>query len=381
VNLSSAGTARGSYSIRLLRGESVISEARRLTDALAESCGQPEAVRDLHYYLGKPGLLKRTPVLLLVTRADGPRDVASMRTTDVIGTVLLFEYSALHIRAGMYTSNDRSGRRTIISAPSDRSLVAAAASKYLLEQGANVVMLSYRSDVREQQVEDGSQNEEGSSWVTRERSIPDYLPVLPTFEETLGRIGKRTRTHMRYYRRRAEADLGCWFDAAAKISEEELRAFNRECMFPIRNKVLSWRLRALGDYADPILMGLRDGEGRLLSVIGGRRQNGHAEIFWQMNRRQFPAYSLSLVMRTYFIEHEAGCGTDRVYLDGGSAHSLCHSFVNATVTDLAVMRNSLLVFAARKFGRWFIPPDNELAHLLVDDGSAAAAVRYESRAA
>lgn len=370
----------GSYVVRLIRGERAIVEARNLALAFAERCGQAEAIRDLPYYLRKPGLLKRTPVLLLVTRADGPRDVASIQMSDLLGTVLLFEYSALRVRAGMYTSNDRSGRRTIISQPWNRSLVAACASKYLLEHGANVVMLSYRSTGVEGPEEIAPEDAQ-ASWVMRERTIPDYLPILSTFDETLGQIGKRTRTHMRYYRRRAEADLGCCVDAAAEISEKELRAFNLECMYPIRDKVVRWRLRALQDFEEPILMCLRDGSGQLLSVLGGRRRNGQAEVFWQMNRRGFPAYSLSLVMRTYFIEHEAGRGTQRVYLDGGSAHSLCHSFVEATVTDLAVMRNSLAALVVRKFGRRFIPPDNELAHLLAGDFSTTRAARYTSRAA
>jgi hypothetical protein len=267
----------------------------------------------------------------------------------------------------MYTSNDRSGRRNVIAAPQDRAEVAARVTEHLLGAGAHVVMLSFRSGADSGTTRSQlSRTDRRSSWTVRERDIPDYLPLKSTFDQTLSQIGKRTRTHMRYYRRRAEAELGCSFEPEVKITTGELLAFNRECMYSVPDGVAAWRLRALEEFDDPILAGTRDREGRWLSLVGGRRVRGDSEIFWQMNRKDLPAHSISLVMRTYFIEHEVSRGAQRLYLDGGSSHSIRHSFVKGTVIDLAVLRHTPVAFLVRKFGRRLIPPDNELADLLFD---------------
>jgi hypothetical protein len=200
--------------------------------------------------------------------------------------------------------------------------------------------------------------------MSRQREVPDFLPLSETFDQTLAAVGKRTRTHMRYYRRRAEAQIGCVFDGQPKLRVEDVIEFNRACMYPVADEIAAWRLVALRSFDDPILMTLRDREGRLLSVLGGRRAHADSEIFWQMNRADLPAYSLSLVMRTYFIEHEVARGAKRLYFDGGSSHSISNSFVTGKVTDLAVLRRTPMAFLARKLASRMIPSDNELGRLL-----------------
>ena len=353
--------------IRVLRGERAILNARDLLVQLAERSGQAEVISDLHYFLRKPGLLKRIPVLLLICRRGTARDVGAISVDDLVGGVLLFDYGAVRLSARIYTSNDRSGRRTVLASLAERARVVASASEYLLAGGAHVVMFSFRSNPSDETRALLTRNTPRGSWTTRERSIRDYLALRSTFEETLASIGKRTRTHLRYYRRKAEAELGCSFDPAARISSQEILAFNRKCMFAVSEPVAKWRLAALEAFEDPTLMGIRDSHGQWLSLIGGRRQNGEVEILWQMNRGDLPAYSLTTVMRCYLIEHEVSRGTQRLYFEGGSGHSLCHSFVPATVTDIAVLRRSLITSLARRFARRFIPKDNDLAHLLVDE--------------
>jgi hypothetical protein len=350
--------------VRVLRGQQAILQSEAELCALAERSGQKEVLRDLSYYLGKPGLLKRTPVLFLV---------GSGRGDGIAGAVLLFEYSVARVSAGMYTSNDRSGRRTVIGPPEDRAEVVARVAEYLLGRGAHVVMLSFRSAAEPDEKWKGlCRDTPRSSWVARERNIPDFLPLGSTLDETLASIGKRTRTHMRYYRRKAEAELGCVFETCPEIAVPDVLAFNRKCMYAVPDELALWRVRALQQFENPVLVGLRDGAGEWLSLLGGRRLHGDMEVFWQMNRRDLPGHSLSLVMRTCLIEDEVKRGTERLFLDGGSSHSLCHSFAKATVTDVAVFRRTPMAFLARKLARQLIPWDNELAHLLVDEGSDSA---------
>ena len=344
---------------QVFRGRQAILDQKELLLELAHRTGQSDLLRDLPYYLAKPGLFRRTPLLLAV------RDPSTRNPAPVLGAVLLFEYNVVGVPAGMYTSNDRSGRRTLIALPDARANIAALAAEYLLERGAHIVMFSFRTNGPSDEVcRTLSRSTPYSSWIARQREVADFLPLGKTFEQTLASVGKRTRTHMRYYRRRAEAHIGCVFDPECTICSQELVDFNRLCMYAVQDEVAVWRLNALKDFDDPILMALRDRDGRLLSVIGGRRMNGESEIFWQMNRSDLRSYSLSLVMRTYFLEHEVARGAKRVYLDGGSAQSISNSFTRGSVTDLAVLRRSPVAFLARKLARRVIPYDNELGRLL-----------------
>lgn len=350
---------------QVFRGRQAILERADLLLDLADRSGQSDLLRDLPYYLAKPGLFRRTPVLLALLGRNASARLSPSGSVGLLGAVLLFEYQMVGVSPGMFTSNDRSGRRTLIAMPNERPRVAALTAEYLLERGAHVVMFSFRTDAPpEETCKILSRNTPYSLWVSRQREVADFLPLAKTFDQTLASVGKRTRTHMRYYRRRAEAEIGCVFEPQCSLSTAELIEFNRDCMYAVPDETASWRLEALKEFEDPILMALRDREGRLLSVIGGRRVNSDSEIFWQMNRADLPSYSLSLVMRTYFIEHEVARGARRLYLDGGSAQSISNSFTRGSVTDLAVLRRTPLAFLARKLARRVIPQDNELGRLL-----------------
>jgi hypothetical protein len=187
-----------------------------------------------------------------------------------------------------------------------------------------------------------------------------------TFDATLAKIGQRTRRNLRYYRKRAEAELGCIFLPAVQIDKREFLEFNRDCMYAVPAKAAGWRYDSLRDVSTPLFMGIKDREGRWLSLLGGRRHHAWTEILWQMNRDGLSSYSLSLVMRSYFMEHEIAHGMTKLYMEGGTAHPMRFSFVNHKVTDLVVMRRSRLALLIPRLAKLFIKPDNELALMLLD---------------
>ena len=139
-------------------------------------------------------------------------------------------------------------------------------------------------------------------------------------------------------------------------------------MYAVPDKVAAWRYDILRDLDTPLLMGMRDKDGRWLSLIGGRRFDTSSEILWQMNRDGLERFSLSLVMRGYFIEHEIEAGARRFYLEGGTSHPISHSFVHEKLIDLAVLRRSAAALLARKLARHVVPGDNELARMFSDSG-------------
>ena len=137
-------------------------------------------------------------------------------------------------------------------------------------------------------------------------------------------------------------------------------------MYAVPAKVATWRYHSLKDVGTPLFMGIRDRDGRWLSLLGGRRHHDGTEILWQMNRNGLSAYSLSIVMRSYFMEHEISHGMTKLYMEGGTAHPMRFSFVNDKVKDLVVVRRSRLGVVVPALAQLFIKPDNELALMLLD---------------
>jgi hypothetical protein len=326
---------------------------------------------DIAYFLTKPGALPRIPNLLLVARR-AELDWNRPKLDELLGALLIFEQDILGIGVGAYATNDRSGRSTLIALRSNRSRVVALASRALLERGAHLVMMSFRAtdeagscaSIPTPLLEVAEHGKVVGRWAQRKRTIPGYLPLSTTFDATLAKIGQRTRSNLRYYRRRAEADMGCVFLPQIEATRKEVLRFNRQCMYAVPASVAGWRYDSLKDLKEPVFMGIKDREGRWLSVLGGRRYGDRSEILWQMNRSGHATSSLGTVMRSYYIEHEIAHGSRRMYIEGGTPHPIKFSFVPEELTDLVVMRPTLIAKAMQMVARRWIEPDNELSHML-----------------
>ncbi len=346
----------------------------RLTSQLIEfsvRCGQTGAMQDIAYFLSKPGALPRMPHLLLVSRT-ADLDTSHPNLDDLVGLLLIFEFRRFGIGTGAFATNDRSGRSNLIALPEHRSRVAALTSRALLNRGAHLILMSFRTEnpLDENNSMAGHLQESThhrkpvANWAQRERTIPGYLPLETTVDATLAAIGQRTRSNLRYYRRRAETRLGCTFIPEIKVSRAEVLTFNRHCMYAVADDVAGWRYDSLRNLSDPLLMGIKDNEGRWLSMLGARRYNNRSEILWQMNRDGFAADSLSTVMRSYFIENEITHGSRRMYIEGGTPHPIRFSFVPEMLTDLAVVRRTSRARAMRMAAQRYISTDNELSQML-----------------
>jgi len=349
-------------------------EVLRLSDKLIEfsaRCDQPGAMHDIAYYLSKPGALPRIPHLLLVS--NGPElNLASPNLDDLIGVLLIFEQSLLGWGLGAFATNDRSGRNTLVARAPDREWVAALASRALLKRGAHLILMSFSASenlgsaaaVEPPMLGVAGHGKSVARWARRDRTTPGYLPLSVSFDATLAKIGQRTRSNLRYYRRRAEKQLGCVFFPQVEVSREELLSFNRECMYAVPAEVAGWRYDSLKELSEPLLMGIKDREGRWLSILGGRRYLDRSEVLWQLNREGFAVNSLSTVMRSYFIEHEIAHGSRRLYIEGGTEHPIGFSFLPESLTDLVIVRRTLAAEAMRMFAVRYISGSNELSRLL-----------------
>ncbi len=359
-----AAGAISAATIHIVRGGDSILRLQRVLADLSARCGQPGVMDDVGYFLSKPGTLRRVPHLLLFSKAP----------------VLV-----LGCGIGIFSTNDRSGRGTLVAPAALRSSMAEMATRSLMDRGVLAVLISFRdgdtanpkkgpdksqpvggSTAGGSTVVGSTANDKTARWVWRQRETPDYLQMEETFDGTLAKIGTRTRRNIRYYRKRAEAELGCVFLPLVQIGKREFLDFNRECMYAVPAKVASWRYESLKYLETPLFMGIKDRGGRWLSLLGGRRHHDGTEILWQMNRSGLSAYSLSIVMRAYFMEHEIAHGMTKLYMEGGTAHPMRFSFVNDKVTDLVVVRRSRLGLVVPTLAHLFIKPDNDLALMLLD---------------
>ncbi len=328
-------------------------------------------MQDLAYFLSKPGLLRRVPHLMLFFQG---RQVPLDQLTEehLLGALLLYDNRMIGCSTRVFTTNDRSGRNTLLAPAAQRSALAEFAARVLIDRGAHVVMISYRDEASPGESDTWTPpvssrfKQISSRWARREREIPDYLRLESTFEATLALIGKRTRNHLRYYRRRAEKELGCTFFPSVEMGRAEFLAYNRACMYAVPDKVAAWRYDVHKELSCPLLMGIAHQDGRWLSIVGGRRFNSNSEILWQMNLDGLPLFSLSLVMRSFFMEHEIAQGSLRFYLEGGSSHPIRNSFVTEKLIDLAVLRRSPAALVTRKLAKHVVPSDNELAQIFSD---------------
>jgi hypothetical protein len=363
-----------------------VLSARLALQELARASGQAGEADSLEFLLGcltgAPGMIPKTPHLLLIHDLDAAPagDDLQAGAGRLSAAVLLFEYSSPLGGSGFFIGTDPTGRRSVIAARELRSRAAALAARFLLARGAHLVRIAFSeahqdSDRDRDPVSGAASDAEtlhagdalnalagefrsssirlprrAVQWSVRESHPHAYLPLLPTLEATLARIGQKTRFNLRYYRRRAEKDLGATFVPDIRIGLEEFLAFNHECSFGVDTALATLRYRMMTSQPNYCVRGVRDRDGRWLAMAGLRRQNGFAELDWQLNRADLPAASLCTVFRSFLIDYEISAGSTRLYIEGGTNHALGLSFLRQRVTDLAVKRRSVRVGLVERFG-------------------------------
>jgi hypothetical protein len=284
--------------------------------------------------------------------------------------LLLYEYTIFNLRLGVYTSNDRAGRNTFIAPLRHRfDLLRRCLSHLFVAAGAQIALLSfYNDEVNDQEIQllmrTGRLDVDRLHVAARPRSIQAYLPLRSTMEETYSGINYRTRGTLRSKRRKADREFGCLFVPEITISRNEFLSFNRETMYAVPDETAAWWFDCLPKLCSPFLCGLKDQNGRWLSIVGGRRLGNHTEILWQLNRDGMKEYSIGTVMRTYVMEHEIQHGARRLSFEGGTAHTLRYSFVDEQMIDVLAMRNSLVAAILRQVAKRFVQPGDELAQML-----------------
>jgi len=362
----------------VLRGRVEILRLRAVLTNLCALCGQAGAMDYLEYFLTAAENLKKTPYLVLIaSRSDV--GVLEIRAEDLRGAVLVYEYRVLGFGSRLFTTCDFNGRRAVIAPPALRRQVSATVCRYLMEQGANLVLLSLKPSSAEScQIcfENAMAGERKRWWTTQTREVGATIALQPTLDATLARMGKHTRRNLRYYRRKAEAELEYSFanDVRSVLTMAQLMELNLASTHPVAQSILERRFETMLSMEGFFGVGLRQSSGQWISLLGGRRHHGVTEVDWQMNRVGLAKYSVGTIIRSYLIEYEIAIGTDKLFFEGGTPHTMRHSFLSEEAMDIVVMNRSLFVFLLVRCARWLRPEKNFLLQTLL-----SPAVKWQLR--
>jgi hypothetical protein len=356
----------------VLRGRVEILRLRAVLTNLCALCGQAGAMDYLEYFLTAAENLKKAPYLVLIaSRSDV--SVSEIRAEDLRGAVLVYEYRVLGFGSRLFTTCDFNGRRTVIAPAALRTQVSATVCRYLMEQGANLVLLSLKPGSAEScQIcfENAMDGERKRWWTTQTREVGATIALQSTLDATLARMGKHTRRNLRYYRRKAEAELEYRFanDVRRVLTMAQLMELNFASTHPVAQSVLERRYETMMSMEGFFGVGLRQPSGQWISLLGGRRHHGVTEVDWQMNRAGLAKYSVGTIIRSYLMEYEIAIGTDRLFFEGGTPHTMRHSFLSEEAMDIVVMNRSLFVFLLLSCARWLRPEKNFLLQTLMSPG-------------
>lgn len=354
----------------VLRGRAEILRLRPVLNALSEFCGQAGATDYLEYFLTTIDNLKKTPYLVLMaSRSDA--DVSELQANDLWGAVLVYEYRVMGFGSNLFTASDYNGSRAVIAPPKLRRRVSAAVCRYLMDHGARIVFLNLEPGAPEScQIcfEAAMAGNAKRWWGTQRRAVGATIALEKTLDATLARMGKHTRRNMRYYRRKAETELGCSFatDVKSMLTMAQLIELNYASTHPVPHSALERRYRTTKSMDGFFCVGLSRPNGEWISLLGGRRHHGVTEVDWQMNREGLAKHSVGTVIRCYLIEHEIAIGMEKLFFEGGTPHSMRHSFLSEEAMDIVVMNRSLPVFLLRSFARWLHPERNFLLQTLMN---------------
>jgi hypothetical protein len=350
----------------VIRGVQPILELQPLLVDLCLRCDQSGRWQHLSYFLSLPFAYNKTPYLLLFVSRPGlsPKTLSS---SNLVAAVLTYEYRLWRVPSRIFVTDDPVGRRTVIAPTTLRSQITLEASQFLMNHGAGISLISYQDDLASPSLLNDlhySPQRLDALWTSQKREFFSYLQLERDYQATLANLGKRTRTHMRYYRKRAERDLHCTFVPNVTISKAGFQQFNRACSFPVTDEACSIRYDTCFDAPDIFIAGLRDQEGKWLSIVGGNKEQESINVYWQMNLNSVPAYSISTVMRAFLIEYAVDCHARRLYMEGGTSHSMQFSFVREVVTDVLVRRKSPLGLLLTRVARNLLQEENFLSQLL-----------------
>ncbi len=315
---------------------------------------------DMSWFISRTTLWGNDPLVVLLEQ-DGRLTAAA----------LFYHRRQRGFPTGVVKGGSRSGDGLIVARPGLRTVaLQAAMAKVLSLPWVHTVLASLRSAESPQRAAAERRVQVDGAW--RVREVGTHLSLEGGFEGFLSRQRPRSRRNYRYFRRRAEKELGLTFVPSLTQAEavQAVEALHGVSMFPVASSRAVRLEAAIRGTPGYFAMGVRDKAGRWLSYMSGWRQPDGTFVEWQLNHREYEAASLSTVMRTYFLEHEASRDVPQVVFVGGTSLALGRYCTPDQCYDVFAIRGGVCGFIIKELVTR-LRPQTELALLM--RGSAGSA--------
>ena len=323
------GSSRiGQFSCELFVGRQRVQSATPIVQALRRYHGlTSDMTTDPSWLLNRAVVWRNTPLAVVLERDGHPA-----------AAVLLYGRNQFGVPTGVIKGGNQAGDGVVIAAVGQRvAAVEAAATAVLRLPWVHTVMASVRgAGTTPTLTPDAAPI--GCGWVGREVSTD--LSLEGGFKGFLSRLRPRSRRNYYYFRRRAERDLGLSFvpDLQPDDAIQAVEELHEAAMYPVPlGRSRRWEA-AIRQTPGSFAMGVRDPSGQWMSYLSGWRQKEGTYVEWQLNRHELAAASLSTVMRTYFLEHEAARGVKRIVFVGGTSDALARYCAPDGCLDLLATR-------------------------------------------
>lgn len=301
---------------------------------LRECVGQSsDVVTSLDWFLSRTSLWDSIPVLVLHSVDHVPK-----------WAVMLHLRCWHGLRTGVLGCGDLTGDGGVIASMVDQAFALEQAIRTVLAKGlAHTAIATIKlSKLAEKEKGRVLATESENTW--RPRIVHCQLDLTKGLNGFLAAQSRKFRRNFRYYRRRAEAELGCRFVPCLTVEQSiaAVQSLHAYGLYSVPAQRAVRHEAALRKLSGSFAAGLLDAKGRWLSYVAGWREGDASLIEWQLNHGEQEGASLSTVMRSFFVEHEAEHGAKSIVFVGGTSSNWARACQPETCLDMLATRNGLV---------------------------------------
>lgn len=298
------------FQVKIFFGRKAISSIAILIDGIPRSCDQDrDMITSMNWFLSLSDRWNTLPVVVLLQRDQSPFGALLLHGTKFGGVPIgTFRAGYLCGRGGVVGRTD--AYSTIIKYGTE----ALIKSKFAHTVIVTSIVQNNERPVPFEDVDRASYSRNLQFHETRSR-----LPLTGGMDGLLARFSQKMRKNFRYYKKRAEIDIGCVFQPSLSSTQavaavEQLQTVSARS---VKLKSALQRHRAIEEQPGSFSMGLIDKSGAWVSYLSGWRQGKTCVVEWQLNHEDGNNASISMAMRHFFLEHEiANAMEDVIFLAG-----------------------------------------------------------------
>ena len=299
------------FQVTMFFGKRAISSIASLIDGIPRSCDQDrDMITSMNWFLSLSVRWNTLPVVVLLHRDRSP-----------FGALLLHGTKFGGVPIGTFRAGYLCGRDGVVGRTDAYSTIIKYGTEALIKSKfAHTVIVTSIAQNNELPVsfEDGDRASYSRNLQFHETR--SRLPLAGGMDGLLSRFSQKMRKNFRYYKKRAEIDIGCVFQPSLSPTQAvaavgQLQAVSARS---VKLKSALQRQKAVAEQPGSFSMGLIDKSGDWVSYLSGWRQGKTCVVEWQLNHEDGNNASISMAMRHFFLEHEIANGMEEVIFLAGT---------------------------------------------------------------